>query len=43
MLGQVHVRSRFSFRFTVPHTLQVLLLGNHMEARVTLVCRHCPL
>ena len=31
-LGQVHMRSRFSFAFTVPHTLQVLLLGNHMGA-----------
>ena len=42
-LGQVHIRSRFGFRFTVPHTLQVLLLGNHMGARMTSVWRHCPL
>ena len=40
--GQVHMRSRFGFAFTVPHTLQVLLLGNHM-GRVTWVCRHWPL
>ena len=41
--GQFHVRSRFSFRFTVPHTLQVLLLENRMGARITLVCRQWPL
>ena len=41
--GQVHLRSRFSFGFTVPQTLQVLLLGNHMRARITRVCRHRPL
>ena len=41
--GQVHMRSRFRFRLMVPQTLQVLLLGNHMGARITLVWRHCPL
>ena len=41
-LGQVHVRSRFSFAFTLPQALQVRLLGNHM-GRVTWVCRHWPL
>ena len=40
--GQFHVRSRFSFGFTVPQALQVRLLGNHM-GRVTWVCRHWPL
>ena len=40
--GQVHVRSRFSFAFTLPQALQVRLLGNHM-GRVTWVCRHRPL
>ena len=34
-VGQVQVRSRFSFRFTVPQALQVLLLGNHIGARIT--------
>ena len=32
--GQFHVRSRFSFGFTLPQALQVRLLGNHM-GRVT--------
>ena len=41
-VGQVHVRSRFSFGFTLPQALQVQLLGNHM-GRVTWVCRHWPL
>ena len=41
--GQVHMRSRFSFGFTVPQTLQVLLLGNHIGARTTRVWRHWPL
>ena len=41
--GQFHVRSRFSFAFTVPQALQVRPLGNHMGARITLVCRHRPL
>ena len=41
-VGQVHVRSRFSFGFTVPQALQVRPLGNHM-GRVTRVCRHWPL
>ena len=40
--GQFHVRSRFSFSFTLPQALQVLLLGNHM-GRVTWVGRHWPL
>ena len=40
--GQFHVRSRFSFAFTLPQALQVRLLGNHM-GRVTWVCRHWPL
>ena len=42
-LGQVHVRSRFSFGFTVPQALQVRPLGNHMGARITRVWRHWPL
>ena len=42
-MGQVHIRSRFSFGFTVPQTLQVFLLGNHMGARITRVCLHRPL
>ena len=37
------MRSRLSFAFTVPQALQVLLLGNHMGARVTSVWRHWPL
>ena len=37
------MRSRFSFAFTLPQALQVLLLGNHMGARITLVWRHWPL
>ena len=41
--GHVHLGSRFSFAFTVPHTWQVRLLGNHTEARTTLVWRHWPL
>ena len=41
--GQVHVRSRFSFGFTVPQALQVRPLGNHMGARITRVWRHWPL
>ena len=41
--GQFHVRSRFSFGFTVPQALQVRPLGNHMGARITRVCRHWPL
>ena len=41
-LGQVHVRSRFSFGFTLPQALQVRPLGNHM-GRVTWVWRHWPL
>ena len=41
-VGQFHVRSRFSFAFTLPQALQVRLLGNHM-GRVTWVCRHWPL
>ena len=40
--GQFHVRSRFSFAFTLPQALQVRLLGNLM-GRVTWVCRHWPL
>ena len=41
--GQFHVRSRFSFGFTLPQALQVLLLGNHMGARITSVWRQWPL
>ena len=41
-LGQIHMRSRLSFAFTVPRALQVRLLGNHM-GRVTWVCSHWPL
>ena len=42
-LGQVHLGSRFRFRLMVPQALQVLLLGNHMGARITRVWRHWPL
>ena len=42
-LGQIHMRSRFRSAFTVPQALQVLLLGNHMGARITSVWRHRPL
>ena len=42
-LGQVHLGSRFRFRLMAPQALQVLLLGNHMGARMTSVWRHCPL
>ena len=41
--GQVHIRSRFSFGLMVPQALQVLLLGNHIGARITRVWRHWPL
>ena len=41
--GQFHVRSRFSFAFTLPQALQVRPLGNHMGARITRVWRHWPL